>query len=294
MAGSGKKMGRREEAAMEALITQPTVEEAARVAKMGTQTLYRLLKNQDFATAVRKGRQAVRRQAIGRLQQSSALFVSALLMVMRDPNAPASARLDAVESALKHGKTAGEAEEMGARLAELIRAKKAAKQERLAHSDGAASGEGNGSSRFKGHGAKFPRRGQRAIVALLTERKVPEAARAAGISTPTLYRWMQEEEFAEAFLTARLAAFGRAGARLQQAAPEAVITILNIAGDPRTTPGMRVRAADLGLTYAGAASETDIEACVAELDCSRAVRSIRNSDRRTFGEMARARPRVAA
>ena len=43
-----------------------------------------------------------------------------------------------------------------------------------------------------GHGAKFGRKKEEAIAALLTHRNVEEAARAVGISTPTLIRWQKE------------------------------------------------------------------------------------------------------
>ncbi len=46
-----------------------------------------------------------------------------------------------------------------------------------------------------GHGAKFGRKKEEAIVALLTQRNVEEAARAVGISTRTLLRWLQVPDF---------------------------------------------------------------------------------------------------
>lgn len=287
-------MGRKQEAAIAALLTHWNDEEAASVAGISAQTLGRWQKDPDFAAACRKARLAISRQALGRLQHASAALVSALVKVMHDPNAPASARLKAADSVLRHARTASEAEAVGARLAELKRAEEAEKAARRANGDGAVASDEQVSKRIQGHGAKFPRKQDAAIVALLTRRNVPEAARVTGISTPTLYRWMQEEEFAAAFLDARVVAFGRAGARLQQASGDAVTTMLNIAGDPRTTPGMRVRAADLGLTHAGRASEADIEAWVAELECSRAVLTVLHGDRRNFGEIGHGRPRVAA
>ena len=39
---------------------------------------------------------------------------------------------------------------------------------------------------MKGHGAKFGRKQEEAIAALLTQRNIEEAARAAGIATSTL------------------------------------------------------------------------------------------------------------
>ena len=42
-----------------------------------------------------------------------------------------------------------------------------------------------------GHGAKFGRKTEQAIVVLLAQRNIEEAARAVGIGTKTLMRWMK-------------------------------------------------------------------------------------------------------
>ena len=46
-----------------------------------------------------------------------------------------------------------------------------------------------------GHGAKFDRLKEEAIVALLTHRTIEEAARVVNVSTKTLLRWQKEPEF---------------------------------------------------------------------------------------------------
>jgi hypothetical protein len=46
-----------------------------------------------------------------------------------------------------------------------------------------------------GHGAKFDRKKEEAIAALLTHRNIEEAANAVRISGKTLLRWMKEPEF---------------------------------------------------------------------------------------------------
>ncbi len=70
---------------------------------------------------------------------------------------------------------------------------------------------------MRGHGAKFSRKMEAAVAALLTQRNHEEAARAVGIGTATLLRWQKEPEFQQAFRAARRAAHGQAIARLQQA-----------------------------------------------------------------------------
>ena len=63
---------------------------------------------------------------------------------------------------------------------------------------------------------KFGRKQEDAIAALLTQRNVEEAARAAGIGTRTLLRWLQIPDFQKAYSEARRAAFNQSIARLQQ------------------------------------------------------------------------------
>ena len=61
--------------------------------------------------------------------------------------------------------------------------------------------------------------------ALLTQRNVEEAARAAGISIATLMRCQKEPEFEAAYRHARRAVFRQSVARLQQASGAAVSTL---------------------------------------------------------------------
>ena len=118
-----------------------------------------------------------------------------------------------------------------------------------------------------GHGAKFGRKQEEAIAALLTQRNVEEAARATNVATKTLLRWMQIPEFNEAYRKARRAAFGQATARLQQATGAAATTLLKIMVDPNAPASTRVRAAESIFNHAAKAIEIeDIEARVSELE----------------------------
>src|SRR5258708_37801531 len=60
---------------------------------------------------------------------------------------------------------------------------------------------------MKGHGAKFSRKKDEAIAALLSQRNVEEAARTIGIGANTLLRWMQVPEFQVAYRAARRDAY---------------------------------------------------------------------------------------
>ena len=72
---------------------------------------------------------------------------------------------------------------------------------------------------MKGHGSKFGRKKEDAIVALLTQRNIDEAAKAAGVAANTLLKWMKDVEFDRAYRAARRAVFSQSVARPQQAAP---------------------------------------------------------------------------
>ena len=61
-----------------------------------------------------------------------------------------------------------------------------------------------------GHGEKFGRKKEEAIVALLTHRTIDDAAKASGIATKTLLRWLQIPEFEAAYRKARRAALPNA------------------------------------------------------------------------------------
>src|SRR5271167_947093 len=120
---------------------------------------------------------------------------------------------------------------------------------------------------MKGHGAKFGRKQEEAIVALMTQRNIEEAAKSTGISTRTLIRWLKLPEFNAAYREARRAAFSQSIARLQQATTAAVSTLLKVMVDPNTPASTRVRAADSVLDHSAKAIEIeDIEARVAELE----------------------------
>src|ERR1022692_3807915 len=81
---------------------------------------------------------------------------------------------------------------------------------------------------MKGHGSKFGRKQEEAIVALLTQRNIDEAPKAAGKAPNTLLKGMKEPEFDTAYREARRATFRQSVARLQQASGAAVSTLLKI------------------------------------------------------------------
>jgi integrase len=77
-----------------------------------------------------------------------------------------------------------------------------------------------------GHGAKYARKQEEAIAALLTQRNIDEAAKAIGVSPNTLLKWMKQPDFDAAYQTARLA---------EEAGPKTindeVLLLLRLCGD---------------------------------------------------------------
>jgi len=201
--GHGAKLSRKKDEAIAALLTQPTVATAALAAKISPQTLGRWMKEPEFEAVWRKALGAVLGQAIARLQKASGAAVTILLRIMNDPGAPVAARLKAVEVVLRHAKAANEMEAIQPRLSDLERAPQPVKVEIGRRTGGEREG-----APIAGHGAKFSRKMDEAIAALLTQRSVEEAAQEAKIGTQTLYRWIRQPEFDAAWREARRAAFG--------------------------------------------------------------------------------------
>ena len=118
-----------------------------------------------------------------------------------------------------------------------------------------------------GHGEKFGRKKEEAIVALLTHRTIEEAARAVKVAPKTLMRWMKEPEFKAAYRVANRAAFDQAIARLHHFSSAAVSILGKVMMDQATPPATKVRAADSILARTAKAIEVeDIEARLAELE----------------------------
>jgi hypothetical protein len=130
MSQSGGKLRRKQEEAIVALLSQRSVEEAARIVNVVPRTLYRWFKEPEFDAAYRAARRSAYGQSIARLQQASTAAATTLLKVMVDPATPASTRVRAAESVLTHAAKAIEIEDLDRRLSDLERATETAKDRR--------------------------------------------------------------------------------------------------------------------------------------------------------------------
>ena len=119
MKGHGEKLSRKQEALISALLTTPTLTDAAQTAGIGEVTVWRWLKESTFQTAYRDARRAVVQQAITQVQQATGEAVETLRTVMQDPEAPASAKVSAAKNILDMAVKAVELEVLEARIAAL-------------------------------------------------------------------------------------------------------------------------------------------------------------------------------
>jgi hypothetical protein len=109
-------------------------------------------------------------------------------------------------------------------------------------------------------------------VALLSDPGLTGAAKAAGVGKATLWRWMQQPAFREAYRHARREAVEQARARLQQASGEAVEALRDVMNDEDAPHASRVSAARTVLDMAmQATNEEEIERRLAALE-ARATR----------------------
>jgi DNA invertase Pin-like site-specific DNA recombinase len=293
-AGHGSKFGHKKEEAVAALVEQRNVEEAARVTNLSPQTLYRWKKIPEFEAAYNEALLTIYRQALGRTRQAAGMAVTVLLKVMYDSAAPASARLKAADLVLRCTKSARRIRDVDARLRAVKRSRDWSRRYRCGKGAGAAPTIDRENRPKAGPAAKLSRRKQEAIIALLTQVNVQTAARVVGIGTTTLYRWLKDPAFAAAYQEAILAAFGQAGARLDQASGPAVTTMLRIMVDPGASAGAHVQAAGLVLEHATMASEEDIGRCVAEMKRDRqSAPAVPAGGKRSFADHARGQPRAA-
>lgn len=121
---------------------------------------------------------------------------------------------------------------------------------------------------MKGHGAKYGRKKEAAIAALLTSKNHEEAARTIDVDLKTLKRWMRLPEFIEEYRRARWEVVEQAYARVQQNTGAAGAVLLKLMADPATPSSSRIRAAMGVFGLAREALDLDIETRVSALEAA--------------------------
>ena len=114
---SGKE--RVKEAAIQALLVQPTIELAAEASGISRTTLYRFLAQEDFQRLYKQAKSRVLDETIQGLRNASMRAVGVLVEVSNDLNATASARVSAARSIIDLALRAKQIEDIEEKLLEL-------------------------------------------------------------------------------------------------------------------------------------------------------------------------------
>lgn len=100
-------------------------------------------------------------------------------------------------------------------------------------------------------------RQDKAIVGLLSEPTIQEAAKKAGVAEITLHRWLRNDAFARAYRQARRQAVQQSIAALQQGSSDAVKVLRDVMNDVTVRDSTRVAAAREVLGFALKATEIE-------------------------------------
>lgn len=85
---------------------------------------------------------------------------------------------------------------------------------------------------------------RRAVEALLTQPDLSQAAKTAGVSRNTLYRWMKDKDFLVAMADAEADALSGLSRTLVSLGDQAVTVLRDAMSDPEAPISARIRAAD--------------------------------------------------
>jgi len=121
MKGHGSQYERKKEAAICALLTQRSIEDAARSIDVAPSTLRRWMRIPEFDAAYRQARREAMFQSIARVQQNSGAATTTMLKLMVDPASPPACRLNAAHRVIEIGLRGIEVEDMLARVSALER-----------------------------------------------------------------------------------------------------------------------------------------------------------------------------
>jgi transposase-like protein len=208
--------------AIEALLLPGSIEDVARQTGITTKKLSLWMKDPEFMAALGAARRADHRQSIASLGHGPDLIIKSLLYIMYHGK-KAAARLKAARHIIRLADEANEFEEFLAGVADA---------ERLS----------SGRPPKTGHGGKLPRRQEQAIVALIEQRSVAEAARTIDVKPQTLRLWMKDPAFNSKYAVAACAVYGSAMMLAQQRVGDAAVVIRNISTDSAVPEETRLKA----------------------------------------------------
>jgi hypothetical protein len=109
----------KQELALRAVISHPTLKEAALAAGVSETTLWRYMQDAAFSRRLREARRDAVNHAVIRLQRASSDAVTVLRDLMMKEDAPASARITAARVVLDYAIRSVEIDELRTRIEEL-------------------------------------------------------------------------------------------------------------------------------------------------------------------------------
>jgi hypothetical protein len=122
---AGRDLTRAQEAAILAMLSEPSIAAAAEKAGVGERTVHRWLKEDPlFVAEYRRARREAFAQAIGLTQRSATAAVGTLLRVMHDTKATWSSRVAAATQVLKFAREAIELDDLAVRIESLEQAER--------------------------------------------------------------------------------------------------------------------------------------------------------------------------
>jgi hypothetical protein len=123
MKGHGSQFGRRKEAAIAALLSTRTIDDAARETGISGRTMLRWMKDPEFQEEYLLARRQSQSQATARLQSAAGAAAALLTKALVDPNVPHTA-IRAAHSILEMGRKGIETEDLAIRVAKVERNEK--------------------------------------------------------------------------------------------------------------------------------------------------------------------------
>jgi hypothetical protein len=112
----------KQEEAIAALLSYPTIKQAAESLGIGERTLHRwLVEDHDFIAAYRQARRVVFAQAVAQTQRLLPLAINTLGQIMADKAAPHTARVSAATAVTKFSRESIELDELAERVHNLER-----------------------------------------------------------------------------------------------------------------------------------------------------------------------------
>jgi len=121
---SAEKLPPRQEQALAALLTSPSVREAAEVVKVSEGTIWRYLRDPAFSARYKAARRDVTEHLIMRLQAASTKAAKVLISVAEDGEAPSSARVSAARAIIENALKGAELRDLMERIEALEAAQK--------------------------------------------------------------------------------------------------------------------------------------------------------------------------